>query len=1073
MRRHRHGFTLIEVLVAITIFTILMIAALKVYDQSQRSFILGEQQSDVQQNLRFAFEKVTGELRLAGFDFNHDADAMRPDEQLEGIWPGAIVFRANYDPSNDETKNDSAPTYIDKNDPLFSVVTTTNEEIHAFVLSKDPSQALAGSNEKIEFWADTSKPRDATLTTMANQEKITISNISLTQSKPPYTLYLVTFPDADEPSTPVFTPLASNIFSMKFTYFDQWGVDPTHEIDPMNYDGNEVTGLESDTARKARGYIFNSGTDTPFVKNVVVELTGMVSRPDGDYVDPQDTNNDTKHYRKYTLSGTVQMFNIGVIPHELEDITKPYPPTNLASYPGYCNGILVSFTPSPSSDVTQYVFQWRDSSSTYTQPFPEDDPAHTYYTSSWDFVGTSAWVFLPARLNSFDPTSGQAIFDHFINGVSYTMRAFAIDGAGNYSDDASNESTVILDPNPPKPNPTTTIFSEEVVGTDGFNHAQVVWTTTCGYESCAVTADPNPTNGIRDFLGFRVYRLYEPDDDPNLDGTYDLLAKEQEVRGVRFIDAQACPCEKYGYKVQTVTNCQDNYDDNVCTGGTGISTLSDRVVVTTPDLTADGSEIPVKPAVAYATYENLSMTEEYTVMLHWEPVHKTTPSDLDIDVKKYYIYEAGPLPYGDPVPDMPTDPIDLDGDPSDGYIKPAAIDPNLTSVDFDLTSVIGNRTIPANHRMFYWVRPIFDCSTVVLGEASDPVSVPCYATWSAVITYPANDNDTVTGLVNIQMTLTNPDSVLMDYVKIRIKNQSNNAYVLDTDMVDPDADGIYEAAWDTAALFAGTYEISVTIMDANKCFLELKRYVQILQACTVLITPEDICSDDPRAVCFTIQAPPDKPYFVDAFTFAASANYRLLAVWGTAGTTTYVLWESTHPQGTDISGGLTIGTFTQTNYPADPGLFKLSVPSNLTEYRLIFGDPIDAGTGTLNLYLGQIDLRGATNVANQCVMSTGTVTFDKNNQNDWVSFGTPPVCGGVGNPDVPCCSVPTVYEGGTLLTSGTYYTVNYLNGTITWEPLIPKKGSESHALTIYYFNDVLDITWEYYVCTNIPLLLGP
>ena len=106
MRRHRHGFTLIEVLVAITIFTILMIAALKVYDQSQRSFILGEQQSDVQQNLRFAFEKVTGELRLAGFDFNHDADAMRPDEQLEGIWPGAIVFRANYDPSNDETKND-------------------------------------------------------------------------------------------------------------------------------------------------------------------------------------------------------------------------------------------------------------------------------------------------------------------------------------------------------------------------------------------------------------------------------------------------------------------------------------------------------------------------------------------------------------------------------------------------------------------------------------------------------------------------------------------------------------------------------------------------------------------------------------------------------------------------------------------------------------------------------------------------------------------------------------------------------------------------------------------------------
>lgn len=63
------GFTLAEVLVAMAVFTIIFLAALLIYDRSNRMFSQDTQAADMQQNTRVAYEKLVQDLRLAGFDY--------------------------------------------------------------------------------------------------------------------------------------------------------------------------------------------------------------------------------------------------------------------------------------------------------------------------------------------------------------------------------------------------------------------------------------------------------------------------------------------------------------------------------------------------------------------------------------------------------------------------------------------------------------------------------------------------------------------------------------------------------------------------------------------------------------------------------------------------------------------------------------------------------------------------------------------------------------------------------------------------------------------------------------------
>ena len=68
--RRQRGFTLAEILVTTAIFAIIMIAALAVYDRSNRVFKSSTEAADLQQSTRIGFDKLVSDIRMAGFDYS-------------------------------------------------------------------------------------------------------------------------------------------------------------------------------------------------------------------------------------------------------------------------------------------------------------------------------------------------------------------------------------------------------------------------------------------------------------------------------------------------------------------------------------------------------------------------------------------------------------------------------------------------------------------------------------------------------------------------------------------------------------------------------------------------------------------------------------------------------------------------------------------------------------------------------------------------------------------------------------------------------------------------------------------
>jgi len=88
-RRPSSGYTLAEVLVAAAIFTIIIVAALMIYDQSNRVFKRGVETADLQQNVRVAFDKLVADLRMTGYDFDRDGI---PTGSAGFVWQASRVY---------------------------------------------------------------------------------------------------------------------------------------------------------------------------------------------------------------------------------------------------------------------------------------------------------------------------------------------------------------------------------------------------------------------------------------------------------------------------------------------------------------------------------------------------------------------------------------------------------------------------------------------------------------------------------------------------------------------------------------------------------------------------------------------------------------------------------------------------------------------------------------------------------------------------------------------------------------------------------------------------------------------
>lgn len=75
MLKNKKGFTIVELLVAITISSVVMASVYSAYYSQQKTAVVQEQMADMQQNLRAAMFYMEREIRMAGCDPTNDAGA--------------------------------------------------------------------------------------------------------------------------------------------------------------------------------------------------------------------------------------------------------------------------------------------------------------------------------------------------------------------------------------------------------------------------------------------------------------------------------------------------------------------------------------------------------------------------------------------------------------------------------------------------------------------------------------------------------------------------------------------------------------------------------------------------------------------------------------------------------------------------------------------------------------------------------------------------------------------------------------------------------------------------------------
>ena len=90
------GFSLLELMVATAIFSILLVGVCTLYSQSLGAYNRGENRIELQQSTRFAADLLVREIRLAGYDPS-DSLTVLPTTAVETAGAATITFVADVD----------------------------------------------------------------------------------------------------------------------------------------------------------------------------------------------------------------------------------------------------------------------------------------------------------------------------------------------------------------------------------------------------------------------------------------------------------------------------------------------------------------------------------------------------------------------------------------------------------------------------------------------------------------------------------------------------------------------------------------------------------------------------------------------------------------------------------------------------------------------------------------------------------------------------------------------------------------------------------------------------------------
>ena len=83
-RRRQHGFTIIEVLVALSIFLLILMGIMQVFEPSNLAYQASQRKLNVQQNGRVAMDVMARQIRMAGF-FPENIDTNTANDQANAI----------------------------------------------------------------------------------------------------------------------------------------------------------------------------------------------------------------------------------------------------------------------------------------------------------------------------------------------------------------------------------------------------------------------------------------------------------------------------------------------------------------------------------------------------------------------------------------------------------------------------------------------------------------------------------------------------------------------------------------------------------------------------------------------------------------------------------------------------------------------------------------------------------------------------------------------------------------------------------------------------------------------------
>ncbi|GBD32318.1 MAG: hypothetical protein KatS3mg081_1943 [Gemmatimonadales bacterium] len=199
------GMTLIEMLVALVVFSIVIAGALGFMRSQGRAFTLGNQRMSTLQNLRFALNLMAQDLRALG--------AGVPDEQPMLVYagPDVVAFNANH---TTNLRNDVFAVYYDPDAPSGAVSALTKALAitipNTAVTYPDTSYLFGGVNSPAEtivffFRPDTTTSRtdDYVIYRQVNRgaPELVARNILKTPGTDFFEYYVLVTPASGEPTT--------------------------------------------------------------------------------------------------------------------------------------------------------------------------------------------------------------------------------------------------------------------------------------------------------------------------------------------------------------------------------------------------------------------------------------------------------------------------------------------------------------------------------------------------------------------------------------------------------------------------------------------------------------------------------------------------------------------------------------------------------------------------------------------------------------------------------------------------------------------------------------------------------